>query len=104
MSCFFECYLGRSAEGEITLRNARYLWRREIVEAGNLAAGHPRLLLVTLTDILMALLFAGRRVRLSQKVSYIWLRVVQARIELMLEGVARHGERGTLVELYAVTA
>ncbi len=102
---FFECYLGRSAEGEITLRNARYLWRRETVEAGNLAAGYARLLLVTLTDILMALLFSGRRVRLSQKISHIWLRVAElARIESVLEGVVRYGERGALVELYAVTA
>lgn len=102
---FFECYLGRSAEGEITLRNARYLWRRETVETGNLAAGYARLLLVTLTDILMVLFFVGRRGRLSHKLSHMWLRVAElARIELMLEGVALYGERGTLVELYAVTA
>jgi len=57
---FLERYLARPVEQEITARNGRYLQRREIVEVGNLAtlgAGHARLLIVALTDVLVALGF-----------------------------------------------
>lgn len=57
---FLERYLGRPIEQEITARNGRYLQRREVVEVGNLAAvgaGHARLLIVALTDVLVALGF-----------------------------------------------
>lgn len=57
---FLERYLGRPVEQEITARNGRYMQRHEIVEVGNLAAvgaGHARLLIVALTDVLVALGF-----------------------------------------------
>ena len=57
---FLERYLDRPVEEEITARNGRYLQRSEIVEVGNLAAvgaGHARLLIVALTDVLVALGF-----------------------------------------------
>lgn len=57
---FLERYLACPVEQEITARNGRYLQRREIVEVGNLAAlgaGHARLLIVALTDVLVALGF-----------------------------------------------
>jgi hypothetical protein len=57
---FLERYLSRPIEQEITARNGRSLARCEIVEVGNLAsvgAGHARLLIVALTDVLVALGF-----------------------------------------------
>ncbi|OHC27491.1 MAG: thermostable hemolysin [Pseudomonadales bacterium RIFCSPLOWO2_12_59_9] len=57
---FLERYLSRPIEQEITAGNGRYLKRSEIVEVGNLAAvgaGHARLLIVALTDVLVALGF-----------------------------------------------
>ena len=57
---FLERYLSRPIEQEIAVRTGRSLERCEIVEVGNLAAvgaGHARLLIVALTDVLVALGF-----------------------------------------------
>ena len=54
---FLERYLERPIEHEIALRNGRVLNRNEIVEVGNLgtlAPGYARLLIVALTDLLVA--------------------------------------------------
>lgn len=54
---FLERYLGQPIEREIALRNGRVLTRDEIVEVGNLGtlqAGHSRLLIVAVTDLLIA--------------------------------------------------
>ncbi len=56
-SLFLERYLDRPIEEEIALRNGRVLNRNEIVEVGNLGAlgtGHARLLIVAVTDFLVA--------------------------------------------------
>ena len=54
---FLERYLERPIEQEIALRNGRVLNRNEIVEVGNLGTlvpGHARLLIVAVTDLLIA--------------------------------------------------
>ncbi|MBF7729380.1 thermostable hemolysin [Pseudomonas sp. N040] len=54
---FLERYLERPIEQEIALRNGRVLNRNEIVEVGNLgtlAPGSARLLIVALTELLVA--------------------------------------------------
>ena len=100
-SLFLERYLDRPIEQEIRLRNGRVLNRNEIVEVGNfgtLAPGSARVLIVALTDLLVAqgfrwICFTGTPMLINsfQRLGLSPLCVGQARAECLGDEVADWG-------------
>ena len=98
---FLERYLARPIEQEILLRNGRVLNRNEIVEVGNfgtLAPGSARVLIVALTDLLVAqgfrwICFTGTPMLINsfQRLGLSPLCVGQARPECLGDEVADWG-------------
>ena len=98
---FLERYLARPIEQEILLRNGRVLNRNEIVEVSNfgtLAPGSARVLIVALTDLLVAqgfrwICFTGTPMLINsfQRLGLSPLCVGQARPECLGDEVADWG-------------